>query len=883
MKLMKIIFALLLLCSGNAIFSQADKTIEKRKAHASRLTADQTINIDGLLTESLWEGGAWEGDFIQRQPNEGEAPSQKTKFKILYDDKFLYMGIRCYDDEPDKIVSRLARRDAWEGDLIVVSFDSYHDQQSCFSFSVSAAGVKADEKLTDNGNSSDSNWNPIWFTKTNIDTEGWTIELKIPFSQLRFSKADTQVWGLQFMRKLFRKEERSTWQRIPLDAGGWISNFGELHGLSNLKGIRQIEIQPYVVGSISTHEKQDGNPFRTGSNKTLSAGVDGKIGLSNALTLDFTVNPDFGQVEADPAALALDGFQLFFSEQRPFFVENKNTFRYNVSQSAAQNTFGSDNLFYSRRIGKNPSYYPGINENAFMKMPNNTTILGAAKISGQTKNGWVLGIMESVTAKEYAEVYEEGNTEEILVEPFTNYLVGRAQKFFNNRNTSIGGVITSVNRKLEGDLDFLHKSALTGGIDVDHYWKNRAWYLSGRIMLSQVNGSENAIQRTQESIGHLFQRQGQDYLSVDPTRTSLTGNSATVKLGKVGGGNFMFESGFTYRSPEFELNDIGFLRQTDDIRHFTWAGYRWRQPKSIFNFAAANYNHWVAFDYGGNLNLISFNINGSAQFKNNWNGGLGANINPLDYSNYELRGGPRFRHLPNNNGWIWFESDQRKKLFVGSHNSAGKSIDNAKSYASFEVWMGYQPNNALKFSMSSFFTQNNNQIQYVNTLGEGNDRKYIVGDLDRQTLGISLRVNYTINPNLSLQYYGQPFISQGRYTSFKQIIDAESKVLDQKTLTFNDRHIKFDEENEEYHLDYNGDQQYDDHFYNPDFSYVQFRSNMVLRWEYIPGSELFFVWSQGTTSSGLPDDRLGRTLSDQLLERKLENIFLIKATYRLVL
>ncbi len=856
---------------------------KKRIANAFKLEPTEEINVDGLLNENIWANVKWEEDFVQRQPNEGEKPLQDTKFKIAYDAKNLYVGVKCLDNEADKIVSRLGRRDSYEGDLIVISFDSYHDLQSCFSFTVNAAGVKADEKLSNNGQSADSNWNPIWFTKTNIDAQGWTAEIKIPFSQFRFSKDANQVWGLQFMRKLFRAESRSTWQRVKLDAGGWISNFGELHGLKDLNGIKQIELQPYVLGSVSNHEKEENNPFRTGTEKSISAGFDGKIGINNALTLDFTVNPDFGQVEADPAALALDGFQLFFNERRPFFVENKNTFNYNVSQSSAGNTFGFDNVFYSRRIGKNPSLYPSIEDGEFMKQPQNTTILGAAKISGQTKNGWNIGIMESVTANEYAEVDSFGTREEILVEPLTNYFVGRAQKFFNNKNSAIGGIITATNRKLEDNLDFLHKSAYSGGIDFEHYWKDRSWLLSGRMIFSQVNGSEKSILDTQESIAHLFNRQGQNYLSVDTTLTQLNGNGGTIKVGKFGGGNFMFESGFTWRNPGLELNDIGFMRQSDDLRHFTWAGYRWRKPFSIFNFAGANYNHWFAFDYGGNFNLASFNVNAFATFKNNWNGGFGSNINPLFYSNNELRGGPRFRYTPENNVWVWFESDQRKKLFFGTHNSLGSTIDESKDYVASEIWATYRPNNALKISLSSTYNTSKNEIQYVSTANHDGTQKYIVGTLKRKTLSAALRVNYTINPNLSLQYYGQPFITRGRYTAFKQISNAEAKFLNNKAINFQEQSISFDAEEGEYKVDIDMNDDYDFSFYDPDFAFVQFRSNMVLRWEYIPGSELFFVWSQGTTGFGDSNERLGRTLNTQLLDRKMENIFLIKATYRLVL
>lgn len=252
--------------------------------------------IDGLLNDPIWQTVDWAGDYIERQPDENTPPSYQTKFKIVYDNKYLYIGVRCLDAEPENIVRRMSRRDGFDGDWVEFNIDSYHDKRTAFSFTVTAAGVKGDELVSENGNNWDDSWNPIWYTRTNVDDQGWTAELKIPFSQIKFGKEQNQVWGLQSTRRFFREEERSLWQRVPLDAPGWVSEFGELHGLKNIEPQKQLEIQPYTVVSGETFEAEEGNPFRTGNENDINFGLDAKIGITNDLTLDLTVNPDFGQI-----------------------------------------------------------------------------------------------------------------------------------------------------------------------------------------------------------------------------------------------------------------------------------------------------------------------------------------------------------------------------------------------------------------------------------------------------------------------------------------------------------------------------------------------------------------------------------------------------------
>ena len=843
-------------------------------------------SIDGDLTDPCL-GISQSGEEILSNYNlsKGRLHTQETAFKILYDEKNLYIAYRMFDTDPDKIVKRLSRRDGFDGDWVEINIDSYFDKRSAFSFSITAAGVKGDEFISNDGQNWDSNWDPIWYTKTKIDEKGWIAEVRIPLSQLRFANKEEHVWGIQFTRRDFRMEERSVWQYISRNESIWVSGFGELHGLVGIKPQKQLEIQPYVVGQLESFEKVDGNPYATGSDKSINLGLDGKIGVTSDMTIDFTINPDFGQVEADPSALALDGYQVFFEERRPFFIEGRNIYDFRLTPSEAGGPFGRDILFYSRRIGGAPHGHPDIGVNEHMNLPENTTILGAVKFSGKTKKGLSIGIMESVTQKEFAKIHNGESERKEVVEPLTNYFVGRLQQDYRGGNTVIGGMFTATNRNLNGtDLGFLHESAYSGGLDFLHRWKNQMWYVSGNTVFSKVNGSTEAITNTQQRFEHNFQRVDANHLSVDTTATSLTGHGGTLKLGKVGGGkNFNFEGGVTWRSPELELNDIGFLRSTDEIIHFFWAGYRINQPFSIFRSVRFNYNHWLAWDFSGLNTFKGINVNAHANFKNNYRLGTGSNFVPYDISSKTLRGGPNLRLGNKINNWAYFSTDNRKKIVLNWNMFHSWGLDNDGTYKSYSLWASFQPANAFRFSIGPSYDINHDVLQYVNNVEtENGEIRYLNATIDQKTISAVIRLNYTINPNLSIQYYGSPFISQGEYKEFKYITNSMDPEFDNRFVTYTNDQYTFDQENNEYHFDENGDDKIDFSIENPDFSFMQFRSNLVVRWEYIPGSEIFLVWSQGTTSSGDPMKRLFPNLEENLFSERAHNIFLIKYTYRFI-
>ncbi|MDT0608464.1 DUF5916 domain-containing protein [Croceitalea rosinachiae] len=870
-------FALALFCLFCRVVCAQD-TIPKRIYNTTYIEGNKSPKIDGLINEDTWNIVDWSENYVELSPDENTDPSYPTKLKIIYDDKSLYVAFKCYDDEPEKIVSRLSRRDGFDGDWVEINVGSLGDLRTAYSFTISVSGVQGEEYITNDGQNWDNTWNPIWYAKTNIDDEGWTAEIKIPLSQIRFGKADNQVWGIQSTRRFFRKEERSVWQRTPLNAPGWVSSFGELHGLKNLKPQRQLEIQPYTVVSQNELGKQSVNPLIKNSETKLNAGLDGKLGITNDLTLDFTINPDFGQVEADPSAIALDGFQIFFQERRPFFIENKNIFDYAFSSSVnGGRTFGFDNLFYSRRIGRSPQGFPNLQEGEFNSQPNISTILGAAKFSGKTRDGWSIGVLEATTTKEIATITDGTSERQEAVEPFTNYLVTRVQKDFNNNNTFIGGIFTATNRSLTDNLDFLHTSAYTGGFDVTHNWKNRTYYAKANLIFSSVTGSENAINRTQQSITHLFQREGADHVNVDPNATALNGTGGNVQIGK-GAGNLLFQTGVTWRSPELELNDIGFQLRADDFRYYGWIGYRTTKPLKSMRSWRLNYNHFAAFDFGGNLNELIFNTNAWFNLKDNtwFNGSV--DFKPINFNNFLLRGGPRFKLPYEYTLGGRFTSDSRKKLRFGANASTQRMAENALNRLSLGGSVTYQPTNALTVSLLPSYTKTKDKLQYVSTSNFENNLRYILGTVNQETLNFPLRIDYILTPTLSLQYWGQPFISQGVYDDFKFVDDPIGNSLNQRVTSYSNTQIQLESGN--YLIDENTDGVSDYNFFQPDFAFIQWRSNMVLRWEYIPGSELYLVWSQDASNFG--DFNNGLTSNLRYNIKELNNIFLVKLTYRFI-
>jgi hypothetical protein len=703
---------------------------------------------------------------------------------------------------------------------------------------------------------------------------------------LRYGKGNEKVWGLQLTRRFFRKEERSTWQNIPQNSSVWVSRFGELHGLNNIPVHRQIEIAPYVTAQADKYKKEKDNPFAKGLDTRLRGGLDGKYAVTNDLILDLTINPDFGQVEADPSQVRIDGFQNFFEERRPFFIESRNIFDYRLTGSEAGGDYDSDLLFYSRRIGSSPHGYPNTTYGEYAKSPQNTSILGAAKFSGKTRKGWSIGILESITRREMAVIDKAGQRREELVEPLTNYFVGRLQKDIKSGNTVIGGIVTAVNRE-KGLENRLHGGAYSGGLDFLHYWKGRTWYIRGNMVFSHVQGTKEAILRTQTGFEHLFQRADAKEVYVDSSRTSLTGMGGTIRFGKSGGKGgklgqvLRFETGVTLRSPQLELNDIGFMLTANEINHFTWVGLQYPKSFSVFRSFRINYNHWSRWDYSGRFLYQAFNMNSHATFNNNWQTGTGVTWNPYDVSNNALRGTTALRRPAGIGQNYYLTSDYRKKVFVNLNTFNFWGFDSAVGGNNINLTFNYQPINALRFSLSAGYSYNfRKQDQFVSTVRHNNEIRTIVGEVKQKTLRFTGRVNYNITPDLTLQYYGQPFISRPRFDRFAYVSNPMAKKYDDRFRAFDPDQITYN--NGRFSVDENRDGVMDFSFAKPDFNFVQFRSNLVLRWEYKAGSELYLVWSQGNTPDASAD--LDRPLFPSLFDNAFadggRNIFLVKMTYR---
>ena len=837
--------------------------------------------IDGKYDEAVWNAIEWSGDFIQREPNDGEKPSQDTKFKILFDDNNLYVVIRALDSVPGEIVNRLSRRDKEDGDWVALSIDSYADKQTAFTFGVTSAGVQFDFMFV-NDNKNDGSWDAVYYASTSIDALGWTAEMRIPLSQLRFAKKDKHTWGLNVFRNIYRKQELSFWQPIPITAPGLVSLYGQLQGLDGIKPRRDIELLPYVSTKATYDEKEAGNPFKTGKKYVATAGIDGKIAVTNDLTLNFTINPDFGQVEADPSVVNLTAFETFYPEKRPFFVEGKNIFNFKLTGADSDNNMNM--LFYSRRIGRAPQYKMPIPDSGiYVSAPEKTTILGSFKLSGKTRKGLSIGIIESVTRYAKATIDSAGIRHNEGIEPLTNYLIARVSQDFNKGTTNIGGIFTATNRSItESQLEFLPDAAYTGGLNAIHFWKNRTYYLSGRAVFSSLYGSKQAITYEQRSAVRYYQRPDNNHVTYDANRTSLSGYGGTAEFGKAGTGNWQYLTYITFRSPGLDFNDVGYLKQADEIQQLFWLRYRKFKPFGVFRWASANFTEYITYDFGWeNTNKgIDMNVNG--QFKNYYTSGVGFNYAGTSLARGELWGGPALLLPPVTSFSAYTETDSRKKIvfrFTTSHNFGQDGCSNNHKYA---LEITYKPVNTLYFSLIPQFTSGFNQIQYVDVATFNNEPRYIMGSLDKKIYDLSVRINVSITPELSIQYYAQPYIFSGKFSEYKRITNPKAAKFTDRYHQFSSNEISFYEPWNAYMIDEDHDGVDDYGVYKPDFHFMQFKSNMVLRWEYKTGSSLYLVWSQGRTDVVAGGENEFGQYATELRDLHPRNDFMMKISYLVV-
>ncbi|MEI8048074.1 MAG: DUF5916 domain-containing protein [Bacteroidota bacterium] len=851
----------------------------QNKTYTTHKLSSKPPDIDGKFGDACWGQIEWGGDFIQYTPYEDSLPSQKTTFAILYDDNNLYVAIKAYDTEPDKINQRLTRRDDDDGDWAGIVIDSYEDKLTGFSFSVTAAGSKMDVIFT-NDNNTDDSWDPIWYVKTTTDAEGWNAEMRIPLSQLRFTKKDSYEWGIDVSRFVFRKNELSLWKPLHKSANKTVSDFGILEGINSISPKKDIELFPFALGKLSYSEKEDGNPYAGGKDHSMSAGLDGKISITNDLTLNMTVNPDFGQVESDPSLVNLSAFESFLPEKRPFFIEGRNIF--NFGMTSGDGDGANMGMFYSRRIGRPPHFSPDLNDNEYARNPDNTTILGAFKLSGKTRKGTSIGLLESFTQSESADVTKEGTESKYPVEPFTNYVVARVEQDIDKGNTVVGGIFTATNRDINSEnFITLPASAYTGGFNAKHYWKDKNYFVGIKGIFSSIYGSKESITELQTNSTHNFQRPDATHLEVDSTLTSLTGHGGTLEFGKFGGGHFRILSWITWSSPKLDFNDLGFMQQSDNIQQVAWFGYNEWQPNHFFNSYNFGGDFYTGWNFAGQSIYKGLEMNGNMQFKNYYSVFTGFNLQGNSLSAYDLRGGPMLKTPPSFNYRIGVSSDQRKKLTMDLFLMKRWSQYDNSNMADIEYSITYKPVNTVSISLApAFFTALDN-LQYITTI-EGNEPdNYIMGQLDSKQFSLSARVNVGITPDMSIQFYAQPFYFAGDYSHFKTITDSDAPDYYNRFHEYTPEEIQLDGENNIYNVDTDGDGT-DFSFDNPDFHFLQYRSNLVYRWEYKPGSTIFLVWSQGRTTDGTNGDFMFSDYSKELRATPAQNDFQVKISYAII-
>ena len=842
--------------------------------------AGQAPTIDGLLDEADWALAAVARDFVVFEPNEGERPSQQTEARVLYGAEAVYVGIRAFDTSPDSLVAQLARRDDRpHSDWVDVVIDSYLDRRTAFRFGVNPAGVKTDGYMYDDTNEDDS-WDAVWDVATSIDDQGWTAEFRIPYSQLRFDGAARQTWGLNFARFVARHMERSLWAPISRGDGALVSRFGNLEGLNNLAPPARLEVLPYSLVRMESAPGELANPFYDPRDMGASVGADIKYGITTDLTLDVTLNPDFGQVEADPAQVNLTAFETFFDERRPFFVEGANIFSFRFSEGDGDNA--NEGLFYSRRIGRAPR---GSASGApYSDAPGNTRILGAMKLSGKTQEGWSIGLLHALTSEESAlRANQAGPLDDQMVEPSAQYGMARVSRDFREGRSVVGLISTWTLRDdaSAAALD-LHSSAYTFGADARHRFGDDRFMFQGYVIGSTVQGSASAIERTQRSPARYFQRPDADHTELDPTRTSLNGWAGSAVVGKIAGGYWRYIAGAMARSPGFDSNDLGYMRETDYVAPFAWVAYQHFRPTEHLQRWSVNFNAWTPYSLGGERYQPGANVNGNLQFNNFWNGYAGVMRQFSGLSNASLRGGPMLQIDPSWGGWFGVSSDSRKDLQIDVNNNWGWSPETGSWRYSTHAGLRWRPSSRATVSAGPFVNLRTEATQWVRRMSLENAStgeaatEYVFGQLDQTTVGLTLRADWTFSPTLSLQMYAQPFVSAGEYGDFKRVGDSRAAAyadrfaaLDARPDAASDNRLL---------ADVNGDG-VDESFSDPDFNFKQFRSNVVLRWEYRPGSALFAVWSQGRDHFA-PDGgfSFGRDL-DTLLGQRSTDVFMLKASY----
>jgi hypothetical protein len=889
------------LLSSPLVAQQTTKSQSDPRPVAQAARREGDVSLDGKLDEAAWAAAKPIGELTQSSPNEGKAPTEKTEIRILYDDAAIYIGARMFESTGKKgVQSVLTRRDqlltdgTLTSDKIAFVFDPFHDKNSRMWFEVTPSGVKGDHA---NG---DTSFDPVWEVGTNVDSLGWTAEFRIPLSQLRFSRDPSQIWGMQVWRTIDRLNENDMWAFWRANEYGGPAYFGTLEGMNIKSQPRQVEIVPYVTSRAKFARAPSGDPYNDNRDTNFRAGADLKLNITSNLTLDATVNPDFGQVEVDPAVVNLSVFETTFNEKRPFFISNSGYFSTGGFSCYFCNNVSSLNFIYTRRIGRSPQLAGLVDSRSdYMDATDATTILGAAKITGRTSKGLTVGLLDAVTNSETATFREPGSTEDrkLEIEPLSNYFIGRVRKDYRGGATRVGAIGTMVNRRLDNQdqIERLRRRANAVGFDVIHYWKNRAYSFNIQTALTNIAGDTAAIRRAQISSARYYQRIGRDESSdglfdtdYDPTRTSLSGYGFYARLAKETG-NWLFETTQNWRSPGFENNDMGVLNRADYKWMLANVARQWTTPgkwyRSIWTSAGAQQQ----FNYEGDRTDIDYHANVSTTLKNYWNLGV-FNIYHPSYQDERLtRGGPTVKHYGYNMYSFNFNGDSRKRFVWGFNAGIIRPVDNDEGGRRFyNPSLTIKPSASTSLSIGPNYDHDFTAQQFVTSFDDSNAPsgfggvRYVFGRLEQKTFSIDTRLNATFTPTLTLQLFAQPFLASGHYTSFKEFVKPKSGQMtyygkdngSSVTKTANSSGET------EYIVDPDGTGAAAPFTIdNPDFNIRSLRGTAVMRWEYRPGSTLYFVWTQvreGFDTFG--DFDLGRDRR-KLFSDRPTNVFQVKATY----
>ncbi len=843
------------------------------------LRVTEPIRIDGRLDEGAWSLAAPATGFRQQQPDEGEPATHATEVRVLYDDQALYIGARMFDSEPEKIRAQLARRD--EGvtgaDLLEVMIDSYHDRVSGYMIRITPAGAIRDVTVSASG-AVDPSWDAVFESAAVIDSLGWTMEMRIPFSQLRYTPREgEQTFGINFRRSVGRLAESTEYSFTPRTAASGPQRWATLAGLEGLPRSRYVEIMPYVTSRAEFPHVAANNPFRSDKEFQLKGGLDVRYGLTSGLTLSGTVNPDFGQVEVDPARVNLTANELFFPEKRPFFVEGAEIFRFGQIRSFNSGSFPT--LFHSRRIGRTPQrridfQYP------FADMPEEATIAAAAKIAGQPRPGLSLGLLNALTVRETAPFQDEsGERGSAVVEPLTNYFVNRVRQDFRGGNTQVGALVTAVNRDLaDEDLaQLLRRDAYYAGLDFRQTWQQRMYEVNASYGRSAVLGSEEAITATQRSPVRYFQRPDLEADHLDPGRTSLYGDAWRFSAAKVSGRRLLASVAAQGVSPGFEVNDLGFQSQAGYRGIFQGGGIRQEQPGRILRNWFVGPFSGRSWNYDGDV--INSHLGFSADWRllNFWGGWFSMGIDGRTMSDRLTRGGPSMVQPQGRFGNIGFYSDQRRIYTI---EAGGWYNDRRDANRSRGMWTNFsiRPSSALRVTLAPEIMASHDAVQFLRSVSDTAavgtyGRRYLFGDLRYNQLSLETRVDWTFTPQLSLQVFAQPLIANGEYQGFRSLRQARTFEFDEFTEA--DGTLTRDENGLVAHPPGGPDIRIGE----PNFTTLSLVGNAVVRWQYRPGSALFFVWQQRRSGfEQTPGFAPARDLGGIFRERP-ENVFAIKASY----